>query len=79
MHLTSIPGAPCGRALPSFFNAGDVLRVIVLVVTMLGRPDAEKKLECVTEIVAVVAIESVGAIVDSDLCAQSDVEAVTVR
>ena len=44
-HLTSIPGAPGGRALPSFLHSGDVLRVVVLAVTVLGRPDAQEKLE----------------------------------
>ena len=78
MHLTSIPGAPCGRALPSFFNAGDVLRVIVLVVTMLGRPDAQKKLEGVAEIVPVIAIESVRAVVDSELGAETNVDSIAM-
>ena len=79
MHLTSIPARPAGRGLPSFFHSGDVLRVLVLAVTVLGRTDAEEKLEGVTEIVAVVAIESVGAIVDCELGAETDVDAVAVR
>jgi hypothetical protein len=44
-----------------------VLRVVVLAVTVLGRPDAKKELECVAEIVAVIAIESVGTIIDCEL------------
>ena len=79
MHLTSIPGAPRDRAIPSFFNAGDVLRVIVLAVTVLGRTDAQEKLESVTEVIAVIAVERIGAVVDRELRAETDVDAVAVR
>ena len=41
--------------------------MIVIAVTVLGRPDAQEKLEGVAEIVAVVAIEAVGAVVDGEL------------
>src|SRR6266480_6957840 len=72
-------GAPGGRALPSLFNAGDVLRVIVLAVTVLGRADAKKKLEGGAEIVVVVAVEGIGAVVDCELGAETNVDAVAVR
>ena len=42
--------------------------------TVLGRPDAQEELEGVTEIVAVVAIESIGAVVDGELGAETDVD-----
>jgi hypothetical protein len=52
--------------------------MLVRAVSVLGRPDAEKELERVTEIIAVIAIESVGAIVDRYLSAKTDVDAVAV-
>ena len=55
-----------------------MLRVLMHAVTVQGWADAEKKLEGVAKIVAVVPIESVGAVVDGELCAESDVEAVAV-
>ena len=53
--------------------------MFVLAVSMLGRPDAEEKLEGVAEIIAIVAVETVGPIVDSELGAKTDVDAVAVR
>ena len=79
MHLTSIPRALGGRALPSFFHSGDVRRMVVRAVTVLGWTDAQEKLEGVTEIVAVVAIERIGTVIDRELGAESDVDAVAVR
>ena len=38
-----------------------------------------EKLERVAQIVAVIAIESVGAVVDGELGAETDVDAVSVR
>jgi hypothetical protein len=55
MHLTSIPAAPVGCALPSFFHPRYVFRVVALAVTVQGWADAEKELERVAEIVPVVA------------------------
>ena len=68
-----------GPALQSFLRSGDVLGVIVLGVTVLGRPDAQEKLEGVAEIVSVVTIERIGAVVDCELGAEADVDAVAVR
>ena len=41
--------------------------------------DAQEKFKGVTEIVSIVAIETIGAIVDRELRAESDVEAVAMR
>src|SRR5262245_34990380 len=48
-------------------------------VTVQRWPDAQKKLEGIAEIVAVVTIESVRATVDCKLSPESDVQAVAVR
>ena len=56
-----------------------MLRVVVCSVTVQRRADAQKKFKGVTEIVAVVAVESVGAVVDGELGAEPDVDAVAVR
>ena len=45
---------------------------------MQGRADAQEKLEGVDEIVAVVTIEAIRAVVDRELGAESDIEAVAV-
>jgi hypothetical protein len=68
-----------GRAIRSFLLSSDVVRVLVSDVTMHGWTDAEKELESVTEIVAVVAIESVRAIVDCELGTKTNVDAIAVR
>ena len=52
--------------------------MIVTRMTVQGRMNAEKELKCIAEIVTVVAVESVGAVVDGELCAEADVEAVAV-
>ena len=72
-------GAPGGRALPLFFQSCDVLAVLIRAVTVLGWPDPEKKLECVTEIVAVIAVESVRPIIDGELGAETNVDTIAVR
>ena len=56
-----------------------MLRVFVPAVTVLGRADAQEELEGVTEIVAVVAVERIGAVVDGELGAETDVDAFAVR
>ena len=48
-----------GLPRTSFFHSGDALRVLVQDGTVQERPDAPEKLEGVTEIVAVIGIESV--------------------
>lgn len=48
-------------------------------VTVQRWADAQKKLERVPEIVTVIAIETIGAIVDRKLSPESDIEAVAVR
>ena len=53
--------------------------MLLRAVTVLGRPDAQEKLERVTEIVAVVAVERIGAVVDGELGAETDVDAFAVR
>jgi hypothetical protein len=50
----------------------------VLAVTVQRWANTQEKLEGVAEVVAVVAIESVGAIVDRELGAETDVDAVAV-
>ena len=56
-----------------------MLRVIVAAVTVQGWTDAKKELKGVTEIIAVITIETIRAIVERELRAQPDVEAVAVR
>ena len=46
--------------------------------TVQGWADTQEKLEGVAEIVAVVAIETIGAIVDGELGAETDVDAIAV-
>ena len=53
--------------------------MLVCAVTVQGWTDAEEKLECIAEIVAVITIESVGAVVDGELGAETDVDAFAVR
>jgi len=48
-------------------------------VAVQGWANAQEKFEPVTEIVAVIAIESVGTIIDCELRPESDVESVAVR
>ena len=53
--------------------------MLVRAVTVLGRPNAQEKLERVAGIIAVVAVERIGAVVDGELGAETDVDAVAVR
>jgi len=65
--------------LSLFLHSGDsLLRVLMHTVTVQGWPYAQEKLEGVTEIVAVIAIERIGAIVDGELGAKTDVDAFAV-
>ena len=52
--------------------------MLLRAVTVLGRPDAEKELKGVTEIVAVVAIR-IRAVVDGELGSEADVDTLAVR
>ena len=84
IHLTSVLGPPparrvnSGLALPSFLHSGDVLNLLVHTVTVQRGTDAQEKLEGITEIVSVVAIETIGTIVDCELGAEADIDAVAV-
>jgi hypothetical protein len=84
MHLASAHRTPPfdfaqgkpGPAQPSFLRSGDAFRVLVCAVTVQGRTDAQEKLEGVAEIRPVIAIESVGAAVDRELRAETDVDTI---
>jgi hypothetical protein len=65
-------------AFSLFFHSGDVLRVVVYAVAVQRRTDAKKELKGVTEIVAVIAIERIGAVVDGELSAEAYVDAFAV-
>ena len=56
-----------------------MLRVLVCPTTVQGWADAEKELERVAEIIAVVAVERIGAVVDRELGAEADVDALAMR
>src|SRR5262245_2635852 len=56
-----------------------MLGVVVRTMTVQGWTDTEKELESVAEVIAVVAIESVGAVVDGELGAETDVDTIAVR
>ena len=56
-----------------------MVTVLMSVITVQPRTDTQEKLKGVTEIVAVVAIEGIRSIVDSELSAESDVYPVAVR
>src|SRR5436190_22375269 len=79
MRLTSELDAHGGLALSSFLRSGDVFRVLVCVMTVLGRSDAQEKLEGVAEIVAIVAVERIRAVVDGELGAETNVDTIAVR
>src|SRR5262245_6755871 len=63
----------------SFLHPGDVLHVLVHGVSVQRWADSQKELERVTEIVAVVAIERIGAVIYSYLSAKANIDAVAVR
>ena len=67
----------CGTLLP-FFHSSDVLRVYVRAVTVQRWADAQKELETVAKIVAVVAVERIGAVIDRELRAETDVDTLAV-
>ena len=67
------------RGCRLFFHSGDVLGMFMCAVTVQRRTDAQEELECVAEIVPVVAVESVGTVVDGELRAESDIYPLAVR
>ena len=68
-----------GQNVRLFFHSGDVLRMLVRAVTVLGRPDAQEKLEGVAEVIAIVAVERIGAVVDGELGTETYVNTFAVR
>ena len=70
---------PTACFLRLFFHSRDVLATLMHSVTMQRRTNAQKKLEGITEIVSVVAIETIGTIVDCELGAEADIDAVAMR
>ena len=52
--------------------------MIATRMTVQRRTNAQEKLEGVAEVVAVVAVERIGAVVDGKLGAETDVDAVAV-
>ncbi len=52
--------------------------MFVSAVTVQRGADAQKKLERVAKIVSVVAIETIGTVVDCELGAEADIDAVAV-
>src|SRR5439155_21837587 len=57
-----------------FLHSGNSVHgVIMPSMTVQRWTDAQEKLECVTEIVAVVAIERIGAVIDGELGAETDI------
>jgi hypothetical protein len=67
------------RSRPAIIlHSGDVLRAVVVAVIVQRWTDAQKELEGIAETVSVIAIESVGTIIDCELRAETDVDPVTV-
>lgn len=53
--------------------------MLVVAMSVLGRPDSQEKLEGVAEVVAIIAVERIGAVVDGELGAETNVDTVAVR
>ena len=53
--------------------------MVMLAMTVQGWADAQEKFEGVAEIVAVVAVERIGAVVDGELSAETNVDTIAVR
>jgi hypothetical protein len=62
------------RALPLFFHSRDVLAMLMRAVTVQGWTEAQEKLEGVAEVIAIVAVERIGAVVDGKLGAETNVD-----
>ncbi len=56
-----------------------MLGIFVHSMSVQGWADAQKKLEGVAEIVAVIAIETVRAVIDGELRAEPDIKPIAVR
>jgi len=66
--------------LSLFLHSGDsLLRVLMHTVTVQGWPYAQEKLEGVAKIIAVIAVETIGAIIDGKLRSETDIKAGPVR
>jgi hypothetical protein len=63
----------------SFFHSGEMFGMFVRAVRVERGTDAQEKLKSVTEIIAVIAIETIRSIVERELSADADVHAVAVR
>jgi hypothetical protein len=64
---------------PSVFTElPSLAKILVPSLAVQGWTDTQEKLEGVTEIVAVVAVERIGAVVDGKLGAETDVDAPAV-
>ena len=75
---SDFPQGKLGRAHIIFAFRRHAPRVVPAVTVQRG-PDAQEKLERVTEIVAIVAVERIGAVVDGELGAETNVQAIAVR
>src|SRR4030095_11145694 len=65
---------------PSVFTElPSLAKILVPSLAVQGWTDTQEKLEGVTEIVAVVAIERIGAVIDRYLSTKTNVEALAVR
>ena len=66
--------------LSLLLHSGDsVLGVLMRTVTMQGWPYAQEKLEGVAKIIAVIAVETIGAIIEGNLRSETDINAGPVR
>ena len=80
IHHLSAPGdsdRQC-RFSASFLYPRYVLRVVVFAVTVQGWADAEKELEGVAEVIAIVAVERIWSVVDGELGAKTYVDTFAV-
>ena len=70
--------ANCVLFFALFFHSRNMLDVLVSAMTVQGRADAEKELERIAEIVAVVTVKRIRSIVDGELGAEPDVDTFAV-
>jgi hypothetical protein len=80
IHVLAAGGEAIISQCRLFFHAGDSTLVVFMPTMSVPRwADAQKKLEGVTEIVSVIAIETIRTIVDGKLRPESNVDSVSVR